>query len=291
MLWRYLLKNIVIIPNTNNDREMTVTSAVVTKLLELGLVPYINKEVAGDISGVSCYSEFPKECDLIMVVGGDGSVIDASGYAIDRDIPILGINRGKVGYLSEVEPDNLDILDRLVAKDYMIQEKMLLTLTLSSDMPRMDNILSRYALNDIVISHDSYFGISAFRLEDSQGNSVKYRADGMILSTPQGSTAYSLSAGGPVVAHDVDCILATPVCPHSFFNRSVIFNADECIKVTNVGAAALNISIDGRYSLALWENESCTVKKAAKRMKMLTFSCNSMFSTLFKKMRITEDIK
>ena len=103
------------------------------------------------------------------------------------------------------------------------------------------------------------------------------------------STAYSLSAGGPVLAHDVDGILLTPVCPHSFFDRSVLFNSGERIRVTNLGDDVLNVSVDGRALMRLGYGEDCTVFKSDRALRMLSFSKNSMFKRLFKKMSLSED--
>ena len=113
--------------------------------------------------------------------------------------------------------------------NYKIEEKMLLSVSHISfgAVSKSD----RLAVNDVIISHDNFLGIADFILENGASDSVKYRADGLILSTPAGSTAYSLSAGGPIVSHDIDCIVSTTICPHSFFNRSIIFKDDEIIKI------------------------------------------------------------
>ncbi len=284
------MKNIVIIPNSNKDTDLKVTSRIVDTLKRYGAEVFIQSNYKEYIStSVAFYESFPFFSDLVIVVGGDGSVIDASIFAIDNDIPILGVNLGRLGYLSEVEIDNLDVLSKIFTSEYKIEEKMLLSVShINGNVVTPSN---RYAVNDIIISHDTFLGISVFRLENSGGNCVTYRGDGMILSTPVGSTAYSLSAGGPVVSHDVDSIVATPVCAHSFFNRSIIFKASENIKLENIGNTDLNISIDGRYFTNLSKGEKCVVTMAAKKLKMLTFSENNMFSTLFKKMRVLEDIK
>ena len=119
---------------------------------------------------------------------------------------------------------------------------------------------------------------------------VKYRADGMIISTPAGSTAYSLSAGGPIVDHGMDAILATPICPHSFFNRSIIFNENAVITIENTGKSVLKISIDGRLVNSLEIGEKCVVMQADKKLKMLAFNENNMFSALFAKMQKIENM-
>ncbi len=275
------------IPNPKKDIGLNVTEAVLKKLSELDITVYIDEStgLCRD-DNVIGYSEFPSDAEILIVVGGDGSLIDASGYAIENDIPILGINLGRVGYLTEVEPENLDVLSKLASGEYFITEKMLLAV----EVGNADERNLALAVNDVVISHENYLGISEFKIEDSIGNHINFRADGVILSTPQGSTAYSLSAGGPVVAHDVDGILLTPVCPHSFFNRSVIFNSSERIRVTDLGDDILNVSVDGRAFARLGRGDLCTVFKAEKKVKILSFSKNSMFTNLFKKMRILEDI-
>ncbi len=286
------MKNIVVIPNPNKDTSLFLTKSLINKLTSLGLVPYIDGAFSSgyDIGGgVVFYSAFPKEAELIIVIGGDGSVIDASRHAINYNIPILGVNLGKVGYLSEVEPDNLDVLSALVSNEYYTNEKMLL----SVETNNCDGVTvsDRLAVNDVVISHNDFLGISDFKVENSHGDCVKYRADGIIISTPAGSTAYSLSAGGPIVSHRVDAVIVTPVCPHSFFNRSIVFDENERIRITNIGEGDLNISVDGRCFAVLKQNDYCSISKAPKRLKMITFSKDNMFSTLFRKMKILEDIK
>lgn len=276
------MKRALVIPNPKKDPGLIITNQVVKKLAELGI--YASVEEHFMEKSISDEGIDAGKVDFLVVVGGDGTVIDAARFAIIHDLPIIGVNLGKVGYLSEIEPDSLDQLDVLLSDDLAVGERMLLSI----DSPYCDKNHS-YAVNDVVISHDTYLGIASIRLEDSAGNSIKYRSDGVILSTPQGSTAYSLSAGGPIVAHDVDSIIATPVCAHSFFNRSVIFNSHEHIRITNISDDPLNISVDGRYAGSLPNGESCTVSMAKKRIKMITLSKNSMFSTLFKKMRMLED--
>lgn len=283
------MKHIVIIPNPKKDKDFSVTKNLVEKLNFFGSAVYIEKKHGECFnSSVILYDEFPKSTEAIIVVGGDGSVLDASVTAIENDIPLLAVNLGKVGYLSEVEPDNLDILSCLFSGKFEIEEKMLLSVTHVSF--GLAHKAERLAVNDVIVSHDNFLGIADFTLENGVGDCVKYRADGMILSTPAGSTAYNLSAGGPIVSHDIDSIVATPICPHSFFNRSIIFKATENIKLRNVSDTVLNISIDGRYFTNLSNNDECIIKMADKKLKMITFSENNMFSTLFKKMRILEDI-
>ena len=280
------MKKIAIIPNAHKDIDFVVTDKVADKLIGMGCAVYVHDGLGYKNNKVHIYDNFPDGIDLIIVVGGDGSVIDASGIAIERGIPLLGVNLGKVGYLAEVEVANLEILEKLSLGDYSITDKMLLDVNFDDS----EITSERYAVNDITISRDSLEHMANIGVEDAWGNAIKFRADGVILATPQGSTAYSLSSGGPVIAHDVESVLLTPVSPHSFFNRSVIFNSSDVIKITNVGDLPLNVFVDGRCIGTLSADKSCRVSKAEKSFRVLTFTRNSMFSSLFKKMRILGDI-
>ncbi|MBO5009554.1 MAG: NAD(+)/NADH kinase [Clostridia bacterium] len=279
------MKKIILIPNPNKDEGLSVTKSVVKKLISLDFSVLVSKDfLQFEKYGASVYDGEATEGDLVLVIGGDGSIIDASRVAIRLDIPLLGINLGRVGYLSEIEAYDLDSLSRLKDNDYSIEYKMLLSVDKYSPEGGHESSC-REAVNDVVISHGEYLGIADFKLENSYGDKIVYRADGLILSTPAGSTAYSLSAGGPVVAHDLDSITVTPVCPHSFFNRSIIYGKNECIKVSNSCDSLLNISVDGRFFTTLAKDEWCVVKRSTTKLKMLTFSKNNMFAVLFEKIK------
>lgn len=284
------MKNILIIPNKNKDKDFEVSIRTAEFLVKGGACVYIEEKYGTTLSDMaSVVSEIPTSIELIVVIGGDGSVLDASVLAIEKRIPILGINLGKLGYLAELDVDKLDMLSRLFAGEYRIEDKMLLEVSRMSGGKVYTS--ERLAVNDIIISHDTFLGIADFKLEKSDGECVRYRADGMIFSTPVGSTAYSLSAGGPIVAHGINSILVTPIAPHSFFNRSIIFSPNEKLKIENGRDAELKISVDGRLFGTLNAGEECVVRASDKTLKMLSFNQNSNFSTLFKKMRNLEDIK
>ena len=283
------MKKVVLMPNPTKDTELKVTGDIAKRLKELDFAVYVEQKFVNGLNeAVIGYSDFPGNADFIVVVGGDGSVIDASRFAVEYDVPLLGVNLGKVGYLTEIDPQNLDLLSHLKTGKYKIEEKMLLEASIESDGGV--TVLDRLAVNDVVVSHNAFLGISEFEVENEDGDSIKYRADGIIASTPVGSTAYSLSSGGPVVSHNVDTILLTPVSPHSFFNRSILFNSEKMLKIKNVNKDDLSISIDGRFCVNLSTGDVCRVKRSERRMRTVHFASGDMFSTLFKKMRILEDI-
>ena len=284
------MKSIVIIPNKHKDADLAVSTRAARFLADCGATVYVEEKYETDLGGSATVTPtIPQGAELIVVIGGDGSIIDASVPAVEYDLPVLGINLGNLGYLAEVEPDNIDQLKRIFTGEYKIEEKMLLSVdTVCEGANEASECL---AVNDVVISHDNFLGICEFSLKNKNGDGVNYRADGVVIATPEGSTAYSLSAGGPIVSHGVGAMVVTPVCPHSFFNRSIIFNSDEKITVSNLGGTELNICTDGRFYKKLRCGESCTVYASEKRLKMLTFTKDNMFATLFKKMRILEDVK
>ena len=283
------MRRVIVIPNPTKDVDLKVTGAVIDKLLSLGFVPCLENKYKKEGWSVEYFDSPSSEYEFIIVIGGDGSVIDASAMAVTLNVPLLGVNLGKVGYLVEVDPASINKLELLTSGDYEIEEKMLLTVQKCTSQGTSE-IAESLAVNDIVVSRDNYLGISDFMVENQKEDHVRFRADGVIVSTPQGSTAYSLSAGGPVISHTLDCITVTPVCPHSFFNRAIVYGPEEKIKISNASDAALNISIDGRLFTRLLLGDYCVIEKSTKRFKMITFGESNVFSTLSKKIKSIQDI-
>ncbi|MBQ2876637.1 MAG: NAD(+)/NADH kinase [Clostridia bacterium] len=282
------MKNVILVPNPQKDAGLEVTKRIAEKLLSLGCTLYAERLCELEGQGIILFDTPPDDAELVIVIGGDGSVIDASRLAIALDIPLLGVNLGKVGYLTEAEPDNLALFDKLVAGEYTVESKLLLV----TEHKRADGTRScseRLAVNDVVISQDGYFGIATFKVENSRGEAVNYRGNGIIIATPVGSTAYSLSAGGPIIAHNLDSITVTPVCPHSFFNRSIVYEPSEQIRILNTGEMSLNISIDGRSFEIMEPLDECRIYSSSHKLKMITFKTNNMFSALFDKIRSIEN--
>lgn len=282
------MKNVFIVTNPNKDKDYSVTKRTAEVLISCGAeISMLSIHRASEIDRCRYVDDIPQNTDLIIVIGGDGSFIDAAIYAERRDVPIIGVNLGKVGYLTEIEPESLDSLKKIFDGEYKIEERMLLKITASDG--DNDITIDRYAVNDVVISNQEYLGISDFVAYSKDGG-VRYRADGAVISTPQGSTAYSLSAGGPVVSHNAGAIILTPIAPHSFFNRSIVFAENEEIKIKNTSDQPLNVSVDGRLAYKLQPRQKLTVKSSNKKLKVMTFENNNMFSNLFSKMQILEDI-
>ncbi len=284
------MKNFLIMPNVKKDKHYKVTSDVIAVLLENGASVYAEGSVCGAIKHqkLSCIDVFDKknELDCIIVIGGDGSILDASEIAIERDIPILGINMGRLGYLSEIPADSLGKLSKLFSGEFNISERMTLDVYISKNGVR--ELKKRKAVNDVVVSNGKALGISDFELDDSLGNSFSYRADGVILSTPTGSTAYSLSAGGPAIDNSLEAICATPICPHSFFNRSILFSPSLNVSVKHISEndEVLYVNIDGIDTYTLTYRDKVTVTKSARPLKLVSLENTGILGVLHEKMDI-----
>ena len=215
----------------------------------------------------------PAECEAILAVGGDGTLLRANTVAVELNLPVLGINVGRVGFLAELEMDQLDAaFSKLAENDFSIQERMMLKITLGND--------SVYALNDVVVSRGGYsrlIGMNAMVNEDLIGSFI---ADGLIVSTPTGSTGYSLSAGGPIICPEVECMLLTPVCAHSLQHRPVITSASQSIVIQLTDAVQAMVSVDGRERFTLHASEQLLVTRAERPARFIRLSPRSFFSTI-----------
>ena len=276
---------IVIIPNDKKDKDYKVTRSVIGELALHDASIFMDAALPFSAEGVFRYDDFPSDADVIVVIGGDGSILDASHYAIRYGVPILGINLGRLGYMSELAPSQIFRLAGLFDGSYTVEEKMLLSVTIKGS-----SAVERLAVNEIVFSHSNPVELTYLTLTDGNGATVKYRADGLIFATPVGSTAYSLSAGGPIILQDHPSILVTPICPHSLFSRSLVFSDKEELSVTCGSQASLNVVVDGRPWGGLNAGSTCYVRRSEKNLKMITFQKKNRTSALFSKLRSLDEI-
>lgn len=224
-----------------------------------------------------------KEADILIVLGGDGSILEAARRAVHRATPILGINLGRLGYMAELEMSELDMLSRLFQNDYRLEKRSMLRVELYAG-----NELKSfgYALNDAVISNGSVSRIVDLELLENGLPVTTYRADGLIIATPTGSTAYSMSAGGAIVAPDVPCVCVTPICPHSLTARPLIFDENSVLEVRNicVREKMLYLTVDGRMNFELYRNQSVRVRKSKMETNLIRLKSSSFYSKLRQKM-------
>jgi len=215
--------------------------------------------------------------DVILSLGGDGTLIGAARNAAVYGKPIMGINLGHLGFLSEMEKDDLSGLYSLLSGNYTVDERMMLNCKLTDIN---GNEYEYDCLNDIIISRGSYPRMIDFDLMVGKEVVESYTADGMIVSTSTGSTAYSLSAGGPIVEPNIELIIATPICPHSFKNKSIIFGSDRKLEIVvneKYNKRAF-VSPDGQNSIEV--NGKVYIKKSEYVTRLLRINNKGFYSIL-----------
>ncbi|MCD8025851.1 MAG: NAD(+)/NADH kinase [Clostridiales bacterium] len=227
-----------------------------------------------------------KNCEAAITVGGDGTIIHSAKYAARFDIPLIGVNVGRLGFAADVEPDEISKLAGLLAGDYSVSKRALL------DVEVVKGESSRHylAVNDAVLARGQFSKIIDLHLSLNEEEISKYRADGLLFSTPTGSTAYSLSAGGPIIAPEMDCILMTPVCPHSLFSRSVLFSGDSVlsVEVKIPSECCCILTIDGEKNVDILAEDRVIIKKSELSLQLASLHRRNFYKLLNEKLKERE---
>ena len=223
-------------------------------------------------------------CRIAFVIGGDGSIIEAARQTVGRDIPLAGINYGHLGYMTAIEKNDPVQFQKLLQGTYEVEERAMLDIAVIRDGQRIP--MPYPALNDLVISNGNITKMMSFDLYCNGIKTQTYRADGLILSTATGSTAYSLACGGPVVSPLLDCIIATPLAPHALTSRPVIFNNDTTIEIKNIHCRLNRIYalVDGRDTMELFGSDTVIIKDSPLKTKLIRMTGDDFLLTLYRKM-------
>lgn len=252
---------ISVFPNLNNKCVKSLCSEVLEVLSKLGTTVYISDEYSDIFTNEAVKFESSENlinvCDTAIAIGGDGTTLNVAKKAALSGKKVLGINAGRLGFMNALEKDELDLLSNLVSGNYVIDKRLMLEAQVISDNKIISN---HHCLNDFVISRGNFARLIDIDITCDGRDVMNTRADGVIIATPTGSTAYSMAAGGPVVSPDADCIVATPICPHSLMDRSLIFSTDKelIVKSSNDTNNYPTLTVDGQESVKLYDD--CTVK-------------------------------
>ena len=224
------------------------------------------------------------EADILIVLGGDGTILEAARRAAQRGTPILGINLGRLGYMAELELQELDRLDALFSKEYSLEERSMIRVELLGTGGELRSFC--HALNDAVISNGSMPHMIDLELFEGGESVTTYRADGLIVSTPTGSTAYSMSAGGSIIDPRAECVCVTPICPHSFGARPLIFSDQSTLEIRNICTREkrLFLTVDGRMNFEFYYNQRVRITKSPLKTNLIRFKKCGFFRKLRQKM-------
>lgn len=222
-----------------------------------------------------------KNSDIVIAIGGDGTILRCAKFLIGTDAKLLGINTGTLGFMAGLEADQLDKLIQLKTGEFEISERMTVDVVIHGK----DGDTVFTALNEVSARSGS-FRICDFEVYSDGYLVGKYRADGVLFSTPSGSTAYALSAGGPVIEPDLQCIEMTLICPHSLFSRATLFSAERKLKITDrtAGADSIVISVDGELNRRIGEGESIEIMRGRNTLEFVDLIGNSFHESLCRKM-------
>ncbi|MBE6701880.1 MAG: NAD(+)/NADH kinase [Ruminococcaceae bacterium] len=287
------MNKFAIITNFNIYDKAGAAMRVAEELLSLGaevLISSVNKDrIFRMHKNRREYVYLPPEeiyaaADCVVVLGGDGSLLDAARRASPLGKPLLGINMGHLGYMSELEINELSLLSKVVAGEYEIDERSMLSIGVYTQAGAKKS--ESFALNDAVISNGSVARIVDIELYEGGELVSCYRADGMIVATPTGSTAYSMSAGGPITDPHLPCFLVTPVCPHSLTARPLLFRDDAVIEIKNIcqREKMLYLTVDGRNNFEIYRGDTVRVTRANMVTRLIRIRQGGFYNRLQHKM-------
>lgn len=275
---------IALIVNNNKTRALETAQSVIRELTPLGAQLLSSAECPVDGTTVMDSTEdVIRACDIAVTVGGDGTIIHNAKYAARFSKPLLGINLGRVGFVANLEPDETCELKKLMTGDYRIQKRMLL------DIAVLQNGEEQHftAVNEAVLHRDSLANMVDMSVELDGERIISYRADGMMFSTPTGSTAYSFSAGGPVIEPDLRCILLTPVCPHALSSRQVVFGEDAVLsaRVHPMSTLRCYLTVDGQNHIPISSDDIIKVKRSPEELQMIILKEKNFYTLLNEKLK------
>lgn len=280
----------LIITNKEKDTDLRVTRKIAAYIEQAG--KFVTLSSVSSVMEDAKAAIIPEKIDCAIVLGGDGTIIQTANDLMTRSIPILGVNLGTLGFLAEIEQHNvLEALDRLMKDDYRIEDRIMLegNIRYSLEQRDSDTDSKGWALNDVVITRKGFSRIISLAIYVNDNLIDIFKGDGVVISTPTGSTAYNLSAGGPIVIPGADVMVITPICPHSLSPRSVVVSADDTVRVIvakskKTQEAEATVSFDGNKEIDLGTDDEVIITKARYSTKLIKLNHNGIYEILRSKL-------
>ncbi|WRS28139.1 NAD(+)/NADH kinase [Oscillospiraceae bacterium MB08-C2-2] len=284
--------NILIRPNFDKKGSLECVRKAASILLGHGAQIFINEADRSFFDDPQCrygpMEEIIPLCDVLISVGGDGTILRTVKAAIPYGKPVLGINTGRIGFLTQLEEGELEDLALLVRGEYSLASRMMLKARIEGSC---GEDFQYHALNDLVITRIDSNNIADMVVTAQEGRVSSFRADGLIFSTPTGSTAYSMSAGGPILDPSLDAIIMTAICPHAAITRPMVLRTDRsyclCESQSSSNRGGLSLSVDGRTSHRILLGECIYIEKSTQTATLVDFGKKDFYWALNKKFSIT----
>src|SRR5438445_8418675 len=277
------MRTVGIVPRLHSEPAAHLAREMVARLAERGVQAVVEAEAT--VPGVPAAPgrELAGTADLIVVLGGDGTLIHAAGLCAGREVPILGVNMGTLGFLTEFPRDRVwEALDAALAGKLHASRRLMLSAELRRD-GRV--LLSGAVLNDVVVSRDALSRLARLDVSVDGSEAATYEADGLIIATPTGSTAYSLSAAGPIVYPTLDAILLTPICPHALTQRPLVLTPSSVVRVRLGSPSEMFVTLDGARGRPLEIGQEVHIRTAPHRTVLLKNHDLDPFAILRQKLR------
>ena len=280
------IEKVGIVVNMRKANAAEVAAKLIGRIEAAGKVPLLLADAAASLGRGELQREaedIARDSDLVIALGGDGTLLYVARLLGDHEKPILGVNIGGLGFLTEVPPEQaVDAMDEVLAGRFSIDERMMLEVELLRDGLSLE---SHRALNDSVITKGALARVLNLEVRVNGEYLTSYISDSLIIATPTGSTAYSLSAGGPIVAPDVRAIILTPICPHTLTNRPIILPDDSEVTVKIQSESEyMMLTVDGQVGVPLKKGDQLRIFRSGKRTCLIILTGLSYFNVLRKKL-------
>lgn len=276
---------IALMPNLTRKEAFAVTVGICASLDKLGAKYSFFTEYKETFSQTKAdflpIDEALASCDAVIAIGGDGSIIHAAKHAVMYRKPVLGVNAGRLAFMAGLEDNELHLLSRLIEGDYTLDKRLLLK---AGIMKGSELISSDYCVNDCLVANEEKQRMAAIDVSLGGSKFNSYLCDGVLVATPTGSTAYSLSAGGPVVDPELESILLTPLYPHSLFDRSLVFRPDAVITVESAEDKTLCLSADGTEPQIIEPGCKAVISRAELTANFIRIKSDNFIDILYQKL-------